>query len=325
MKLSDYASGLQAKIDKELVDLFKDKSPRSLYEPMLYPLESGGKRIRPLLVLLCCEAVGGTVEQSIQAALGIEMLHTFTLVHDDIMDRDDSRRGRPTVHVRWDEATAVIAGDGLVTLGYQALLRSHHASTGDLLRVVNNGLLRLCEGQALDKEFETRNDVTIDAYLDMISRKTAQLIEVSCEVGAILGNGSANQCRALKSFARELGMAFQIQDDLLDLMSEEKISGKPMGSDLLQKKKTYLIIHFLSHAKPVLKDEFLDIWSKEALDQTDILAVRDLFKKAGTLEAARNDVENRLEKAMNSLQVLPESRANEDLRALVKRLQNRNA
>lgn len=310
-------------IDRELAALFENGEPAALYEPMSYPVAAGGKRLRPILMTLACEAVGGQIEDCLPAALAIELFHTFTLVHDDIMDHDALRRGRPTVHVEWDEPTAILAGDGLVIMAYQCLLRTRHPGVQQVHELVTNGLLSLCEGQALDKLFEKQTDVTLPDYLNMIDKKTAKLIEVSCQVGGILGNGSTEQHTVLRDFGFRLGRAFQVQDDLLDLISEASVLGKPTGSDLIERKKTILTIHFLSHAQKNQKETFLNFWKKPVLSESDVPAMRILLEEAGSVQEARRLTDALLEEASNLLNQLPESHARRLLFALVDQLQTR--
>ncbi len=288
------------RIESRLSDLFDGHEPKSLYDPMFHPLKSGGKRIRPLLCLLSAEAVGGKTEPVYDAAVALELLHTFTLVHDDIMDHDAVRRGQPTVHVKWDEPTAILAGDGLVTLAYQSLLHTEHPRLIRVLRQFTEGLLVLCEGQALDKAFERLSQVSLEDYLLMIHKKTAKLLEVSCETGAILGGGSEEEIQSLKSFARELGIAFQIQDDLFDLISEETIFGKPQGSDLMEKKKTYLTIHFEQHADPEQLNTYHRFYKNE-ISTDDLPVFIQLFEETGTIEATKEVVAGGIKKAVSHL------------------------
>lgn len=297
--------------------------PKTLYEPMAYVVQAGGKRLRPLLLLLSCEAVGGTLEQCLDAAIAIELLHTFTLVHDDIMDHDDLRRGVPTVHKKWDEATAILAGDGLVTLSFSALLKTNHPQILEVIRKFAEGLLVVCEGQALDKAFETRDEITLDEYLDMIQRKTAKLIALSCETGAILGNGTPSQCEAMEKFGLHLGCAFQIQDDLLDLISTNAVLGKPIGSDLAGKKKTFLSIHFLSHANEEETHRFFQLWGKGPLSPQEIEEIKRAFEKTGTLTAAQNAIEEGIQKGLSFLKQLPNTETREDLKTLALSLLDR--
>lgn len=310
-------------INEKLKTLFREQKPDNLYQPMLYPLDSGGKRIRPLLVILSCEAVGGTKDICMNAAIAVELLHTFTLVHDDIMDHDRLRRGKPTVHIKWDEPTAILAGDGLVTMAYQSLLETEHTDYKEVLQTFTKGLLILCEGQALDKAFEDEDDVSLDLYHEMIQKKTAKLIEVSCEIGAILGNGTIEERNALIQFANKLGQAFQIQDDMLDLLTEQEILGKPMGSDLIERKKTFLTIHFLNHASPPSKKQFFEVWGKSSLLREDILQIRSLFKESNTLESAQKTVYQLISKSLSSLNQLTDNPSTQLLRNLAMQIRNR--
>lgn len=323
MESSERIEELRNLIEKKIKEIFQGREPVSLYQPMYYLLDAGGKRIRPILLILSCQAVGGSIQNSLNAALAIELLHTFTLVHDDIMDNDDIRRGRLTVHKKWDQSTAILAGDGLVTLAYQILLKTGHPKINEVLQRFTKGLLVLCEGQALDKEFESREEVSIQDYEDMIWKKTAKLIEVACEIGAILGNATVKEIEALSQFAASLGIAFQMQDDLLDILSEEKVTGKPLGSDLISKKKTYLTIHFLTHASPSVEKRFQKYWKKDLKNRSDIYQIRKIFEEAGTFNAAQQSVYKLISVALKSLDSIKPSKAKEDLKTLAGRIQNR--
>lgn len=323
MQFKEESNKIRERLDAELAKLFVDKKPLVLYDPMVYPVEAGGKRLRPVLMTLACQSVGGTADDCIDAALAIELFHTFTLVHDDIMDHDSLRRGRPTVHVKWDESTAILSGDGLVIMAYQCLLRTQHPKQQLVQQIITDGLLELCEGQALDKSFEQSDDVLLTDYLEMIDKKTAKLIEVSCEVGGILGNASETQQKNLKDFGFRLGRAFQVQDDLLDLISDSKVLGKPSGSDLIEKKKTILTLHFLNHAERAAKEAFLDIWNKPKLDESDVPALRALLEGAGSVKEARRMTDQLLNEASQLLAELPDTDARKLLSELVDQLQTR--
>lgn len=321
--MMDNTENLRKQIDEALLVLFTDKEPVSLYEPMVHLLTAGGKRIRPLLLILTCRAVSGKTEDCFNAALAVELLHTFTLVHDDIMDHDDLRRGRPTVHKKWDESTAILAGDGLVTMAYETLLRCKHPHLVYALQVFTDGLMLLCEGQAMDKAFETREHVSIEEYETMIELKTAKLIQVACTVGAILGNGTPNEQKNMGCFALNLGKAFQIQDDLLDLLSDEMVSGKPKGSDLAEKKKTYLTIHFTNNASEEQRTEFNNLWENTAMSGKDVTRFESLFESAGTIQSARDRVNHYISEALNCLNILKEGDAKNSLKNLALKIQNR--
>ena len=326
----DYSMGFDARIenlrnrvDSEIRRLFRDRRTASLYEPMVHLLESGGKRIRPLLLILSCQAVGGEAEDCIHAAVAAEIFHTFTLVHDDIMDHDGIRRGRPTVHEKWDEATAILAGDGLVTLAYQTLLNLVHPRLVEVLQTFTNGLLVLCEGQAMDKAFETQEIIALQDYEEMIEKKTARLMEVVCEAGAILGDGCDAEQDNLRCFGFALGKGFQVQDDILDILLEENVTGKPVGSDIVERKKTFLTIHFMNHASNAEIKRYQTYLEKKSLTREDILDIRELFQQAGTFKGGRQAVDKHIGDALACLDELSSSQATEDLRRLALKIQNR--
>ena len=180
-------------VDKRLAACLDARKPQTLYKPIDYVLQGNGKRIRPILLLLSCQAAGGKTDDAWDAAVAIELLHNFTLVHDDIMDMDDTRRGRPTVHREWNSDVAILAGDGLYALAYQFLLRTRSKSIVEVVKVFTEGVLAICEGQALDMEFESRSQVSLAEYLEMIRKKTATLLRVSAEIGGMIGGGPADQ------------------------------------------------------------------------------------------------------------------------------------
>ena len=314
---------LRRRIDRRLSGLFAGKEPQSLYGPMAYALNAGGKRIRPVLVLLACEAVGGKTTMALDAAVAVELLHTFTLVHDDIMDHDPLRRGKPTVHVRWDESTGILVGDGLVTMASETLLRTAHPALHTVLQVFTRGLRTVCEGQAMDKAFESRSGVTLAEYKRMVERKTAALLEMSCAIGALLGDGTAREWNALRRFALRLGTAFQIQDDLLDIAAESDVLGKPIGSDIGGKKKTYLSIHFHEHASRRQQAVLASRWGKRRMTRSDIKAIRKVFEETGTLVSARAAVRSTIDRAVGALTPLEDSPAKEALCSLARSLGER--
>jgi len=225
--------------------------------------------------------------------------------------------------VQWDEPTAILAGDGLVTLAYQILLKTEHPKLISVTKLFTEGLLILCEGQALDKIFENQKSVTMDEYMDMIHKKTAKLLEVTCVMGSILGNGNATEIESLKQFAQELGIAFQIQDDLLDLISEETVFGKPRGSDLIQKKQTYLTIHFNQNATSAQKESYHRLSQKKHLSEEDIQAVQLLFKETGTLQNTQNVITQGVDRAIFNLSKLNTGEPRDILKSLAMRIRDR--
>lgn len=303
---------LKEVIEKQIGALFAAREPRSLYEPMAWVMNAGGKRLRPVLMILSCRSVGGRLEDCLEAALAVEILHAFTLVHDDIMDNDDTRRGVPAVHKKWDDATAILAGDGLVTRAYQVLLGCR-GEVREVLQIFTDGLMDLCEGQALDKDFEKQAVVSMPAYREMIRKKTARLIEVSCEIGAVLGGAGPAERQILKNFAADLGEAFQIQDDLLDIISAEDVTGKPRCSDIMESKKTFLSIHFLQNADETQRSGFLRLFGKEDLTSEEAEYILDCFARTGSVEAARREVDFLVKRAIEHIRSLSLASQSRDL------------
>jgi geranylgeranyl diphosphate synthase type II len=309
-------------INEKLNQVVNKTVPVSFYEPVQYLLEGGGKRIRPILVIMACRSVGGEIADCLDAAVAIELLHNFTLAHDDIMDHDDLRRGKVTVHKKWDEATAILAGDGLVALAYHYLLQTKSNDIRELCKIFTDGIIQLCEGQALDKEFENQFDIDLPQYISMIEKKTARLLMISMEIGAIIGSGNLAERHLLREFALELGCAFQIQDDFLDIA---ETSGKTFASDILQKKKTFLFVHAFNHATKLDKKLIKKIFSQPNVSQNDIGTVKNIFQKAGTLACAQQEVKMRLNKAEKLAAQLNPSPAKDDLFQFLNLILNRNS
>ena len=228
-----------AKINEALAACFPKASPATLYDPARYILEGKGKRIRPFLTLLASEAVSGSSDNALGVALGIEVLHNFTLMHDDIMDAADLRHGRPTVHKQWDVNAAILAGDMMIACAYELALKAISSRHAEMAHIFNDANITICEGQALDMELEQRKDVTIADYLDMIAKKTGRLISAALEAGGVAGNGTPAEIAALATFGEKIGRAFQIQDDYLDIMADDGKSGKVPGGDVINGKKTW--------------------------------------------------------------------------------------
>ena len=277
---------LRERVNALLLQAVAKSDPVTLYEPMRYIFEAGGKRLRPVLLLLSCEAAGGKMDRALNAAAAVELLHTFTLIHDDVMDQDDTRRGRPTVHTKWDVSVAILSGDGLVALSYDYLLRTPSEESARLGKLFSQALLEVCEGQALDKEFESRWDVTVEEYFTMISKKTATLMGLCGELGGIIGGADEKVVRALRNFGYHVGISFQIQDDLLDILADEKELGKTWGSDIVRKKKTLLLIHALENASAEDRRVLEGILAKPEVTREDVLRVKEIFERSRTIEEA---------------------------------------
>lgn len=245
-----------------------------LYEPIRYTLDSKGKRLRPMLCLAACQACGVAPEEAVNQAWGIEMFHNFTLLHDDVMDNADTRRGRPTVHRKWNEATAILSGDTMLTLATQLIARCPAEKLPQLLDLFNSTAIKVYEGQQMDMDFEQRTDVSIDEYIEMIRLKTAVLLSCACQTGAIMAHASENTVDALSSWAENVGLAFQLQDDYLDTFGNADTFGKNPGGDILNDKKTWLLITAMNEAP----DEILPLLGGER-SQSKIDAVKAVYEK----------------------------------------------
>lgn len=302
-----------------------ESEPQSLYAPIRYAMEGNGKRIRPVLLLLTCDALNGPVKEALPAAAAVELMHNFTLVHDDIMDHDDTRRGRPTVHCKWDNDVALLAGDGLVALAYRSLLRAPTPNLQRIFRVFTDGIIELCEGQALDRDFEQRDDVTMAHYLEMIRKKTARLLAICTEIGALIAGATERQIRLLRKFGEYLGLAFQIQDDLLDITSSQEILGKDFGSDVKRRKRTFLFIHVMAHGARQHRENLKKLFQKSTITKSDILAAQQIFHVAGAIAAAEAALRDHLQKALHCLAQLEPAVATAALRELVEMILKRNA
>ncbi len=313
-------------IDERLAGLAEGREPASLYEPTRYVLSGGGKRIRAALVMLAAEAVGGDGRAALDAGVAVETLHNFTLVHDDIMDRAATRRGRQTVHTRWDEGTAILSGDVMIGLAYKVLLDNPPTRIVDVLDAFSRGIIDVCEGQALDKEFEVRDDVTLDDYLRMIAMKTGRLVEMAAEVGGLIGGGSREQIDGLCAYARHVGLAFQIQDDLLDITADEATLGKRIGGDVIEGKRTYLLIRALERAESAEDRALLDrLLANKGLPAESVPAMRELYERLGVIDDAWRDIRSYTELARHDLAPLGDDGARRMLTLFAEMVMNRNS
>lgn len=299
-------------VDEGIREMLPIKEPEELYKAARYLPDAGGKRLRPAIVILAAEAVGSDINTVLPAAVAVELVHNFTLMHDDIMDRDDVRRGMPAVHVKWGESAAILAGDTLYSRAFEIISRMDN----DPVRIVKSidvlakTCTEICEGQWLDVEFEHKDMVTEDEYLSMVEKKTAVLYGAACKIGALLGGSSLKMADQMYEFGRMIGIGFQIYDDVLDMMTPEEVLGKVRGSDIMEGKKTLIAIHAINSG---LK---LDIFgkgkaSKEQLDD----AIRQL-EEVGSIEYARNVALSYILDGKKELDMLESSQAKEILLAI---------
>lgn len=324
---AQHVERLRAEVDRALPSLVEPQVPAALYEPARYVLAGRGKRLRPVLLLLAAEAFGSKPEEALPAALAVEVFHNFTLVHDDIMDHAAERRGRPTVHVKWDEGTAILCGDFLLALSYDLLARLHERVPADrlaaVLRTYYRMVVRLCEGQALDKTFETQPDVSVDDYLGMVDRKTGALLETTLELGGRVAGAGERHLGALRRAGRHVGRAFQIQDDLLDLTADDARWGKTIGGDLMEGKKTFLLLRALERAGADEHGWFRRIAEDGGLPAAEVPEARERMERLGVLEEAREAVAYHSEAALSCMDELTEGAAVETMRWLIGRMQAR--
>ncbi|MEM2878701.1 MAG: polyprenyl synthetase family protein [Candidatus Hadarchaeales archaeon] len=295
----------------------KNMKPDTLARAARHLIEAGGKRLRPCLVLAACEAVGGKPGDALESAAAIEMLHNFTLIHDDIMDRDELRRNVKTVHTIWGEPMAIIAGDALFARVFEAAAENARrlgldgARTVELLSAFSRASFEVCRGQAMDMLFEGRKDVVEKEYMEMVSKKTGALTEASARVGAILGGGSRNQVDSLSSYGRQIGIAFQIQDDVLGIIGKEEKFGKPIGSDIQEGKMTLLVIRALSVSDE--KKEILRVLGNKNASREEILRTMRLIRDSGAVDYAFDTAKKIVASAKKELDTLPDTEAREFL------------
>lgn len=301
------------KIETKLSQLLKGRKPKSLYDPCEYIITGGGKRLRPFIVLLACKAVGAKFSDAYNAAIGVEVLHNFTLVHDDIMDNAKIRRGRPTTHIKFDTNTAILAGDNLIAEAYHSLLKDCKDNDKLVLDTFTKGITEICEGQSYDKDFENQQKVTIDEYKTMILKKTAVMVQMCCSIGGQIGKGTKKEVRALENYGRNLGMAFQIQDDLLDIFGDEKEFGKTVGGDLIEGKKTFLFLKAFEKAKGKDLAELKKVITNSGVRKNQIKKYRDLYISLGVIDETEKEVEKYTKYALRSLKNINDSESKEML------------
>ncbi|HUF08025.1 MAG TPA: polyprenyl synthetase family protein [Rhodothermales bacterium] len=314
---------LRAEVDRYLAGLAEDKLPGSLYGPVAAVLTSKGKRLRPLLTLLTAEGFGVSSSAALPGAAAVEVFHNFTLVHDDIMDQSATRRGHPTVHTAWSMPAGILAGDFLLGMAYDLLSRLPEGVVPQALACFSEMVVQLCEGQALDAEFETSNVVSVDEYMDMISRKTGALLVASLRLGGIVGSASPVQSELLTGVGYHLGLAFQIQDDLLDLTANPEGWGKPIGADLLTGKRTFLLLKAVE-----LEDESDGVWfrplmERAGVDESHITEARSRMEELGVLRSAESVILGQYGKALETLESLEPGVSLTGLRRIIERMQMR--
>lgn len=304
-------------VNAEIGKLDWSREPKGLYEPIGYTLAAGGKRVRPQLALLATKLFGGNEEDVLPAALALEVFHNFTLLHDDVMDKAQVRRGRPTVHVKWNANTAILSGDQMMIEAYKLLSQVPENKLATTLRLFNQMATEICEGQQYDVDFESRTDVTIPEYMEMIRLKTSVLLATALRIGAYIAGATDEQQEQIYNYGIHLGLAFQIQDDMLDCYGDQATFGKAIGGDIAENKKTYL---WLTAAQKGAIDELA--MREESMTQRfeRILAIYD---RLGVKAAAQEAIRLQTNQAINCLDALPQNQYTDQLRAMAHKLEER--
>lgn len=317
-------------INNEILQLNWKREPYGLYEPIAYTLEAGGKRVRPQLAMIASQMFGGKEEDVLPAALALEVFHNFTLLHDDVMDKAEVRRGRPTVHVKWNENTAILSGDQMVIEAYKLLSNVPANKLPKALHLFNKMATEICEGQQYDVDFESQEHVAIEDYLKMIRLKTSVLLATALQMGAYIAGANDEQQEALYQFGINIGLAFQIQDDILDVWGDPATFGKAVGGDISCNKKTFVYLE----AMRLLGDDAISQEARELKhwyslvleDNTEkIAAVKKIFESLCVRPLCELLVDDYTDKALDLLNTLPQNAATEQLRKLADKLNTRNS
>lgn len=305
-------------VDAFIEKILQGRKPNQIYEASRHIIKAGGKRLRPFLTIKSCETAGGTIKDAVPFAAALELLHNFTLVHDDVMDHDEIRRGKPTVHMKYGEPIAILAGDLLFSKVYQSVLdyAPTNMSADDVINTLQrmtDAIILLCEGQVMDIAFPKVKDVSEDDYIYMIGAKTSSLFKACAEIGAIVAGASNDTIESLGRFAWDAGIAFQIVDDILSVTTDESTLGKPFGSDIREGKKTIIMIHALKNASPDQLVILLSAMNGKDSKQKTIEEVIKVLEAVGSIKYARKVAENYLKTALQSIESLKDTPAKKSL------------
>ncbi len=309
---------LQTLVSNRIKEQTYSKFPHELYDPLDYIMSLGGKRMRPVLVLLAHHLYSDNHEEVLDAAIAVETFHNFSLIHDDIMDAAPIRRGKPTVHEKWNQNTAILSGDVMLVKAYEHFVNYPKEILPDLLKLFNKTAIEVCEGQQIDMMFETQNNVTVDEYIRMIELKTAVLLGCSLEIGAIIAKAPSDEAKMLYEYGRLMGIAFQLQDDYLDVYANPDKFGKQVGGDIIANKKTFLWIE--AHA--LAKDEQLaelKHWENLKVFKAEdkVNAITKIYNELGIPELTENKIKEFADKAFA---ILEKIKGNESVKELLVRL-----
>lgn len=310
------ATEIQEKVNAYIASLPYERKPKSLYDPIEYVLAAGGKRIRPSFVLMAYNLFHDDVDRILPVATALETYHNYTLLHDDLMDKADMRRGRPTVHKKWDDNTAILSGDTMLVLAYEHLAKCDTKYLKPALDLFTETALEVSEGQQFDMEFETRNDVAEEEYIEMIRLKTSVLLACALKMGAVVAGASDADANALYAFGEKVGLAFQLQDDLLDVYGDPKVFGKAIGGDITSNKKTFMLINAFNRADAGTRAE-LERWTTATeFDPAEkIAAVTEIYNRLGIDKLAEQRIKEYFDQ---SRQHLDELSVSDDRKAVLR-------
>jgi len=304
---------LQYLVNKAIADTKYTEQPAELYEPISYLMQLGGKRMRPVLVLIATEMFDGNVLKALDAAIGIELFHNFTLMHDDIMDKAPLRRGKPTVHAKWNESAAILSGDVMFVEAYKLMIKVDDSILREVLAIFSDTASGVCQGQQADMNFEKRDDVSLPEYLEMIRQKTAVLLAGSMQIGALIGGAVPDQANLLYEFGQNLGLAFQLQDDILDVYGNPEKFGKQVGGDILSNKKTFMLIKAKELATGDTESE-LDKWLNRSDDPfAKIETITSIYNLLEVRKLAEIEMEEYVKKAIRALDLIAVDRSKKEL------------
>lgn len=294
--IASYAQYLETEIE----NLDFPLTPKNLYDPLRYFMTLGGKRMRPMLTLMSAELFGNSKESALPAALAVEIFHNFSLIHDDLMDKAPLRRNQPTVHTKWNDHIAILSGDVLLVKAYQEICKLEVSVLPEVLSIFNQTAIEVCEGQQMDMDFETMNDVSSADYIEMIRLKTSVLLACALEMGAIIAKTTSENRRLIYEFGQHLGIAFQIQDDFLDVYGDAGKFGKQVGGDILSDKKTFLLLRAFELASPTQKDAFIALRTQEVPEQK-IQQTKQLYDELNIVLETRKAMDFHYEIALKAL------------------------
>ena len=301
------------KNNEEILDLFENylaqiqlpEEPQRLYKPIIYSMSGGGKRIRPSLLMLVCDAYGGSLQEALPVAAAVEMFHNFTLLHDDIMDNATVRRGKPSVYASWGDNVAILSGDAMMIYSYHLLHQAPASKLHRIMEIFNAMALQVCEGQQYDMDFESLQKVSVVEYMNMIELKTSVLLAGAAMIGAVLGDASEEDCRRIYRYALELGLAFQLQDDLLDSYGTQEELGKRIGGDILEGKKTCLMLNAMSRATDADRETLRTTYLDESLsDDEKIARVKAIYDRYDIPHLINQQISVRFDRALSILDTL---------------------